>query len=398
MNRVSTKVMLKGVPMIEELIKIRHYLHNNPELSKQEKETAAFIEKQLQKTNPDKIITGVGGYGIVVFYEGYKSGKTIGIRVDMDGLPITESNTFSYKSSKIDVSHACGHDGHTAIGLGVAKYISKNRNQLQGTVAILFQPAEETGTGANDMLNDTKFEGINFDYIFALHNLPGFNKNSLIIRKGVFASSSIGIKVYLQGATSHAGHPEMGNSPVRAMTALMNGLNDLPQMSSPIHRPSLVTIIHARLGEVAFGTTPGYSEVMATYRAHYDEDLDKMKSRTQKIVAGISSAYDLSYEIEWVEYFPALTNNTDCVDMLKDIGNDLKLPILERDHPFAWSEDFACFTQRYQGAFFGIGAGMDYPQVHSTNYDFPDELIKTGLEIFLELIKRYTNSCITNSF
>ncbi len=371
---------------IQELKDIRHFLHGNPELSGEERQTSSFILRELQETMPDKIISGIGGYGIIAFYQGYSTGKTIAVRVDMDALPIPETNRFSYKSKVSGVSHACGHDGHTTIGIGVARQISMLRDSFRGTVAMIFQPAEETGTGADKMLNDPKMKDVFFDRIFALHNLPGFKENSVLVRSGVFASSSIGLKVHLYGATSHAGHPENGNSPVLAMSSLINSLNKLPQNTTPLHRAALVTIIHARLGEIAFGTTPGYAVVMATLRAHYDEDLKSMQESIKHIIKGLSQAYNLRSELEWVEYFPSVMNESSCVDRVIEAARKLNLDLIELDHPFAWSEDFAVFTKRFSGALFGLGAGLEHAQVHNDNYDFPDELLETGVKMFLELV------------
>lgn len=373
--------------MIDELIKIRHYLHKYPELSGQEKETSEFIIRHLQETEPDELIVNIGGYGIAAVYQGLKEGRSIGIRVDIDALPIPERSDKEYRSSKQGVSHACGHDGHTTIGLGLAKEVSKRRSKLSGKVVIIFQPAEETGTGADLMLSDDRMKKIQFDYVYALHNLPGFEKNALILRDEVFASSSIGVKIYLTGTTSHAAHPENGNSPVLAMTSLIDCLNNLPRQTVTMHRPSLVTVIHARLGEVAFGTTPGEAVVMATLRAHYDSDLENMKERCEKITAGIAAAYDLKYRIEWVEHFPSLCNDRRSVENIRKAGQKLNLKIIEKEHPLSWTEDFAVFTKRYKGALFGLGTGLNHPQVHNDNYDFPDELLKTGIDIFLEIIE-----------
>lgn len=373
---------------VQELTKIRQYLHSNPELSGEEKHTSEYILKQLETTKPDKLLTCIGGYGLIAFYEGYSRGKTIAVRVDMDALPIAETNELSYKSKVPGVMHACGHDGHSTIGIGTAKEISEMRDSFKGTVAILFQPAEETGTGAAKMMSDTKMKDVHFDKIFALHNLPGFKKQQVLVRHGIFASSSIGLKVELHGATSHAGHPEEGNSPILGMTSLIDSLNKLPQNTTPLHRSTLVTIIHARLGEIAFGTTPGYATVMATLRAHDDQDLEKMQNKVKQIVKGLAKAYELRYEMEWLEYFPSVKNEKSCVDKVVECSNALGLDIHYLEHPFAWSEDFSVFSQSYDGVLFGLGAGREHPKVHNGNYDFPDELLETGVNLFLELINK----------
>ncbi len=374
--------------MNEELLKIRHYLHSTPELSGLEANTSAFIFTELEKTKPDMLIKNAGGYGIIANYKGKKKGKSIAIRADFDALPIKEEGNLYYKSRNEGVSHACGHDGHTTIALGLAQYLLSINKDFCGDVTLIFQAEEETGSGADKMLKKTKLA--DYDFIFALHNLPGFEKNALIVRDNVFASSSIGVKIRLYGATSHAGHPENGNSPLAAMLALINSLQNLPHSSIPMHKSALVTIIHCRLGEVAFGTSPGYSEVMATLRAYNTEDIETMKNKLEDLIQGLAQTYKLKCETEWVEFFPATVNDKQCVDTLRAVADNLKLKLIEKDFPFAWSEDFAYFTQKYKGMLFGLGAGINHPQVHNSDYNFPDELIDTGLRVFLELIN-YVN-------
>ncbi len=277
-----------------------------------------------------------------------------------------------------------------AIVWGIADYISGKRKTLAGSVAVIFQPEEETGTGAAKMLADERFKKVNFDYILALHNLPGYEKNSLIVRKGAFTSTTTGMIVRLWGVTSHAGHPENGNSPVMGMTAIMNSLNSLPQQCIPIQRAALVTIIHACLGEIAFGTTPGYAHVMATMRCHEAKDLRSMKDKAVQLVEGIARAYELRHEIEWVEYYPAMINDPFITEEVMDTGRKFNLPIIDMEHPFAWSEDFSFFAQRFPGLLFGLGSGKDHPQLHNDNYDFPDDLLTTGFKIFKDLIEKLT--------
>ncbi|MBW6516642.1 MAG: amidohydrolase [Candidatus Cloacimonetes bacterium] len=374
--------------MLERMIELRHYLHSNPDLPGEEEATAAFINDILGKTEPDELWTGVGGKGIVALYRGAKSGKVIGIRADMDGLPIVENTNLPYKSKKQGVSHSCGHDGHMAIILGIAEHLAQNRNELTGTIVLIFQPEEELGTGAAKMLADKRMQDLKFDTVLALHNLPGFKNNALIVRKGAFTSNTTGMIIRLWGATSHAGHPEDGNSPVMAMTAIINSLNTIPQMYIPVQNSALITIIHARLGDRAFGTTPGYAHIMATMRAYEAEDLETMKSRAVFITEGIAESYDLRCEIEWVEDYPAMINDDKLTDELIAIGKRLDLPIIERAHPFSWSEDFSRFAERSPGLLIGLGSGKDLPQLHNSNYDFPDDLLETGYNIFVEFIYR----------
>jgi amidohydrolase len=272
--------------------------------------------------------------------------------------------------------------------VGLAENIARNRDKLHGSVYVIFQPEEELGTGAAKMLTDPRMKETHFDYVLALHNLPGFPSKSLVVRKGAFTSNTTGVIFRLFGRTSHAGHPENGNSPVMAMTALINSLNSIPQMYVPVQRSALITVIHTQLGERAFGTTPGYAHVMATMRAYEAEDLETMKSRASEIAEGLAATYGLKLEIEWVEDYPAMINDDKLTDELIDVGNKIGLQIIKRDNPFSWSEDFSRFTEKGPGLLIGLGSGVDSPQLHNSDYDFPDELLDTGLIIFQELIER----------
>ena len=191
---------------------------------------------------------------------------------------------------------------------------------------------------------------------------------------------------------SHAGYFENGNSPVMVMTVIINSLNSLVQLCIPVQRSALVTVIHAQLGERAFGTTPGYAHVMATMRAYEAADLETMKSKANEIAEGIARSYGLQQEIEWVEDYPAMLNDERLTDELSEIGKKLDLHIIHRDNPFSWSEDFARFREKSPALLIGLGSGNDSPQLHNADYDFPDELIETGLKVFTELIDKLGGS------
>ncbi|MCF7793634.1 MAG: amidohydrolase [Candidatus Cloacimonetes bacterium] len=371
----------------KDLKKFRKELHRNPELSDNEDKTASKIIETLSNYNPDKIMTNIGGKGCAAVFNFTKPGKTIVFRAELDALPITESNEFEYKSKTSGVSHSCGHDGHMTILIGLAKLLDQNRKALCGKVILLFQPAEEIAAGAKRIIQDNKFLNLKPDYIFALHNLPGFELNKIILKKGIFASTSIGLKIHLKGETSHAGHPENGRNPVMAFTSIVNDLIAIPQIYTSFQQAALVTIIHAILGEEAFGTSPGKATIMATFRAHSDEVLIKMKKQAEILVKKSAEASNLDFSMEWVEYFPALINDDNCVESIENTAKKLGFKLQWQTSPFSWTEDFSYYTQKIPGAFFGLGSGKDHPQLHNSNYDFPNEILSTGIKVFYNLIK-----------
>lgn len=372
-------------PLTNSLIKLRHKLHTLAEVSNKEKKTAAYIRQFLEKTNPDSFIENLGGHGLAAVYEGKETGPTVLIRAELDALPIPETINPAHKSITEGISHKCGHDGHMAMVCGVGLKLKVNPVK-KGRVVLLFQPAEETGEGAARILDDEKFKPIIPDYVFALHNLPGFEEGEIVIKEGVFASASRGLIIRLKGKTSHAGHPEDGKSPALAAASLIQGLTALPSLYTTLHNAALVTIIHARIGEVAFGTTPGYAEVMATLRSYRKEDMETMIGKALDLVKGTCMAHGLNFETSWTEIFEANVNEKKCVKVITDAAasNGLKPRLIK--NPFPWSEDFGRFTQKYAGAIFGLGSGLQHPQLHNSNYDFPDRILTQGVDMFCSII------------
>jgi len=369
-----------------ELINFRKRLHKFPELSGNEKVTANRIIDFARRFYHGEILTKLGGNGVAVVFEGTEAGETILIRCDLDALPIQEANEFDYTSVYQNVSHKCGHDGHMAIVSGLVPLLV-NEKITKGKVVLLFQPAEETGEGAKRVLNDPRFAAILPDYVFALHNLPGFPINEIVVKENVFAFSSRGLIIKLKGNSSHAAEPEKGISPSLAIAELIPLLTDLPTMKT-LKEFSLVTIIHARIGERAFGTTPGYAELMATLRSKSEDDMQQITKQAEKHISSAAIKHKLTYEIEWVEEFPATVNDSLCVSIIRSGTEENNLVINEIAEPFRWSEDFGHFTQKFKGAMFGIGAGTGHPELHHPDYDFPDEIIVTGTKMFYSIIKK----------
>jgi amidohydrolase len=373
---------------LKRLNELRKWLHQNPELSGQEINTSRKIEEFVQTTQPARIITGIGGYGIAAVFHFNDHGPTVLARADMDALPIDEINTFSHKSAIEGISHKCGHDGHSAIlaGLGIALH---NKPFSSGRVILLFQPEEETGMGAAKVIADDTFKMFIPDYVIALHNLPGYPLNSLVIKEGPFAAASTGMIIKIKGKSSHAAYPEQGNSPAEMMARAILQLKEIPDVKSEKFRDfALITIIHAKLGNVAFGTNPGNAIVMATLRTFYNDDMKILKKEAETVCRIIAEEHNLIIDISWTEEFPATFNDQQVTDIIRQVGDELGETIIEIDQPFRWSEDFGHFTQRFKGALFGIGSGEESPGLHNPDYDFPDEIIPSGVHFFYKAIEK----------
>lgn len=370
---------------LPELKELRHQLHATAEVSGEEQQTAEIITDFLSATHPDKLQTNVGGQGIMATYDSKESGPHLLIRCELDGLPISDNIEADYRSKTEGAGHKCGHDGHMAIVAGVAKLLGKQRPRA-GKVTLLFQPAEETGEGAQRVINDSKFAGLDPDYFFALHNLPGFPKHQIVVKNDTFAAASVGLIIRFNGATAHAAHPEEGNSPALAVAQTIQSFSAAPQFRVPLEKSAKVTVIHAALGERAFGTSPGQGTVMATLRTFDDELLAQLKDHCIQIAEGCADTFNLGIDVEWVEEFPATVNNNEAVELIEAAAGKAGSEIYHKKKPFSWSEDFGHFTKAYRGAMFGLGAGKKHPALHAQNYDFPDEIIATGISMFIQII------------
>jgi len=366
---------------LDELIDLRHSLHRHPELSGQESETAAILKQFLLQCGASRILDGLGGHGLAAIFidPENRPGPTIMLRAELDALPLDESTDNPWPSENNGCAHKCGHDGHMAILAGVARRLQAHPPTC-GSVILLFQPAEETGAGALALLNDPKFTALKPDWIFALHNLPGHPTWSILTRAGAFAAGSVGVRIKLQGSTSHAAYPEQGQSPDLAMAELVMGLVNLGNDSED--HLALVTVVHARLGEANFGISPGDAEVLATIRSDKNEVLQDLKSKAAQLAEIISDKNCLNYDVEYCEEFPVTINHPDAVSIINQVAEELDLDLdSPEESPFRWSEDFGFLTQWTKGAMLGLGAGIEHPVLHGQDFDFNDDLLLPGVKI-----------------
>ena len=376
------------------LEKLRDKLNKNAELSGQEKETNKIINKFLEKTNPDVHYKNVGGYGIVAIYKGAEEGRNILFRADIDGLNIPMiqlsaiSGQRSVSESKVNGqhSHRCGHDGHSTILCGLAMRYGKKRPE-KGNVILLFQPAEETGEGALAVINDPLFKEIKIDMAFALHNLPGYAKHQIILKKGCFASASLGLKLIFDGATSHASQPEKGNNPQRVITTLLDAFQKKYENLKRDKFHTTLTVTHVAIGEETFGVTPGHAEIWLTLRSQDDSALKQLTDSTVALSEYVAKEFRLKFSHSIHEAFAATMNSGREVDIVEQAAKDLKLSVNNIKEPFPWSEDFGRFGSICPVCLFGLGSGFEHEPLHSPIYDFEDEIIDTGVDIFEKIVE-----------
>lgn len=372
--------------MIEKVIKFRKQLHKYPELSGNEHETAKLIEEFVRSNHDTRIIPELGGHGLAVVYDLPEDGPSVMIRCELDALPIEEVNEFSHRSKIPGISHKCGHDGHMAI---VAGLILKIREKAfnKGKIILLFQPAEETGEGAYKVLNDPKFRELAPDYVFALHNIPGAPLNSIIRIKNRFSSTVQSLAIYLTGKQAHASEPENGINPATSIAEIVKRFDELNEPD--MHKPSfaLLTPVYMQLGTRDYGIAAGKGEIHFTIRTSTDEGMKALKGKLLTITEEVCDKQGLQVKTDWFDYFPATENDDECNELITKTADQHNYEIIEREFPFRFGEDFGWFSKKSKAAMFGLGAGIDSPALHHADYDFPDEIIETGINMFTGILE-----------
>ena len=388
---------------IDHLVAFRQALHRRPDLSGEERKTAQQVIKQLQRLSPDSIVTGLGpwtepdgnilgGTGIAATFESGKDGPTLMFRCELDGLPIQEQSDLAYRSELETKAHLCGHDGHMAILLALAMRLSRQR-PASGRVVLVFQPAEETGKGASALLRDPVFAASVHkpDMAFALHNLPGLALGTVGLKSGAMCCASRGIRILLEGKTSHASQPQDGISPVTAMMKIAEGLNaltnglDAGQALDESYR--LVTITHMSVGEPCFGVAPGKGTLWATLRTVSDDVMGHLVASAEQLATLAAKEAGLTLQIEQDDIFAACTNASETTDMVAKALQAEGISTEAQSEPMRWSEDFGQFGRHCPSTLFVLGSGKEQPQLHNPDFDFPDSLTPVGARIFERIIR-----------
>lgn len=378
--------MLKPAEL-SKLVELRHALHQAPEISGEEIGTAKTIEAYLTALSPDRLVTQLGGHGVAAVVDGEFPGPTILIRCELDGLPIHEISDVPYRSQIDDKGHLCGHDGHMAIVCGVATLLHRERPK-SGHVVLLFQPAEETGAGARAVIADSKFAPLAPDFAFALHNYPGIEAGTVSVKDGPINCASRGMRVVFEGKTSHASNPADGISPMAAMSAFMADITAFSMGEVTDADFALVTVVHAVLGEPAFGISPGRAEIWATLRTMTDDRMTTLVSACEKRGGRLAKAHGLSYTISYDDVFEASHNDPVATAMVLQALELESVSHKILSAPTRWSEDFGVFGKECKAAMLFLGSGENQPQLHNPDFDFPDKLIETGVKIFHRIIQQ----------
>ncbi len=378
-NRTGV-TMLSNSDLVE-LTEFRRALHRRPELSGEEAETARTIKAALRQMHPARILTGLGGHGVAAEFDSGAAGPTVLFRAELDALPIQEISEAEWKSEVPGKGHLCGHDGHMAMLLGLGRLISR-KPVAKGRVVLMFQPAEEDGSGARAVVADPGFDDIRPDWAFAIHNEPGRPFGHVSTRVGLMNCASEGMKITLTGKTAHAADPEDGISPVETVSRLIPALEALGRGGDLNDDFRLVTITHVNIGEPSFGIAPGEAVIFATLRTARDEVKTDMANTARALVASMADKARLGVEIETRDDFAASVNEAQATQVAVTAMNALGVPNSDLGLPMRASEDFGVFGWNAKAAMLCLGPGENHAALHNPDYDFPDDLIPVGTAIF----------------
>ncbi|WP_291632855.1 M20 family metallopeptidase [Clostridium sp.] len=364
-------------------IDLRHKLHENAEISGNENKTMDILKDFLRK-NTSFNITQKDGYFIAEKITS-KNAMNIAFRADMDAIPLLETTDIKYKSNNTVAAHKCGHDGHCAILAGLALAIEENPIDHKN-IFLIFQPSEEVGEGARKIVEDGFLKENKIDEIYSLHNIPGYDIGTILYKRDVFACASKGIIITLKGKPSHAAYPEFGINPSYAAADIINFLKDSTK-SSVFKGMVLCTIVNINIGERAFGTAASLGEIMLTVRGENEDDLMELQTHILKFVEKCCDQHKIEYKINFSDEFPETRNHDTCINKILEICKTNGYSYEELKYPFRWSEDFGYYLKNIKGAMIGLGDGKLHPQLHTADYDFPDSIIKTGVDIFYSIAK-----------
>ena len=376
-------------PMEAELTAIRRHLHAHPELSFEEAETARFVAEKLESWGYE-VTRNVGGHGVVARMTVGAGKKSIAIRADMDALPITEETGRPYASTVAGKMHACGHDGHTTILLGAAEYLAHTR-RFNGTVNLIFQPAEEAGalSGAPAMIADGLFERFPFDVIFGLHNHPGAPEGTWLMRSGPLMAAADSAEIIIKGKGGHASRPHLTVDPVVVACNLVVSLQSVVSRSIDPTQTAVVTVGAIHAGEAA-NVIPESAKLLLSIRSFDPKVRDTLEARIRRLAETIADGYGATAEIEYTRGHPVVVNSEAETEFARMVAEELvgaeKVSVCNL---IPGSEDFSHFLEHKPGSFLRLGNGVESAILHSAKYDFADKSLTVGAAMWARLTERY---------
>ena len=372
------------------LAETRRHLHRHPELSFQEERTAALVAERLEAWGW-QVTRGVGGHGVVGTMRQGSSPRAVALRADMDALPLHETSGRPWASVHDGVMHACGHDGHTAMLLGAAQQLSRTR-QFDGTVQLVFQPAEEAGqgSGAQRMIADGLFERFPCDAIFGLHNTPGVPAGTFGFGSGPFMSASDTARITLRGRGGHAARPHQAVDPILIAGSLVMALQSVVSRNVDPRQTAIVTIGALHAGTAA-NIIPDEAVMSLSIRSFDPAVRDLLEQRIRALVAAHAAGYGGEAHVEYERGYPVVVNSEAETAFAREVAEELvgAERVIAPFPPVTGSEDFAYYLQHRPGCFFRLGNGEDGAMLHHPKYDFNDAILTTGAAVLTRLVERY---------
>ncbi len=373
----------------DEIRSWRRHIHQHPELAFHEHATADFVADKLTSFGIE-IHRGLAGTGVVGTIRTGTSNRAIGLRADMDALPITEANEFAHASHHNGVMHACGHDGHTAMLLGAARYLAETKN-FNGTVHLIFQPAEEAAGGARVMIEDGLFEKFPVESVYGMHNMPGIPTNHFAMRKGTLMAAFDSFDITITGIGAHAALPHTGRDPVVAAAAIITALQTIVSREINPTDSGVVSITRLRGGET-YNVIPNDVQISGCCRALDEPTQARIIASIKRVVENVAAAHNVRAEVTLLEHYPPTVSTDEGISAsaaaaIDIVGADM---VDTNTTPLLGSEDFGYMLQAKPGSyiFIGNGPGSGGCILHNPHYDFNDDVLVTGARYWARLVER----------
>ncbi len=373
--------------LLPEIAAWRQDIHSHPELGFELDRTAALVAEKLRDFGCDEVVTGIGETGVVGVIKGRTDarGHVIGLRGDMDALPILEASGAAYASENRGVMHACGHDGHTAMLLGAAKYLAETRN-FDGTVVLLFQPAEEIGSGAKAMIDDGVMDRFGVKEVYGMHNMPGLPVGQFAIRPGALLAATDEFFIEVTGRGGHAAKPNEAIDPTVTASHIILALQTIVSRNADPVAQGVLSVTSVQTSSHAYNVIPQSVKLRGTVRTHSPEMQDMIEKRLGELARDVAAGFGAEAEVTYLRHVPITINAEEPTAFATEIAETISGGCAEAPLIMG-GEDFAYMLQERPGAFIFVGNG-DSAALHHPEYNFDDEAIPAGCSWFAELIER----------
>ena len=370
-----------------EMITWRHHIHAHPETAFEELNTTKFIIEKLKSFGINELYTEFAPTGVVGIIKGNKDGRWIALRADIDALDIIEENKIAYCSTIPGKMHACGHDGHTATLLGTAKYLSEHRD-FAGTVVVIFQPAEENEGGARVMVENGLFERFPIEAVYGIHNQPNMQLNHFYVTHGPMMASYDVFEIKITGVGAHAAAPHLSKDTILVATQIVNGLQSIVSRNADPLSSLVVSVTQIHSGDT-WNVIPQQAVIRGTVRTFDAKIQDMAENRIKQIATGIASTFEAKAEVDYQRRYPATINYAKQADIAIKAAKNVvgETSVIIDPNPSMGAEDFAFMLKKIPGAYVWLGAGQG-ANLHNPAYNFNDEVLTTGVEYFIEIVKQ----------